>query len=388
MARSRSKRGKAIFRSLRNGARREEGSVAVIAALAMVVFLGFTALAVDMGAMYYAKTNLQNIADAAALAGAQELPNANEASDTAVQYALRNGMSETDILVTTPYSGDSSLIEVVCTQIKPYLFARVLGFEDQVITTRAVAKKDSLGGAFDYTLFSGSSSDMLKINGSNLYVQGNAHSNQKFRINGSQQTITGAAEAVSSFAVNGSNITIGSIWAASISTNGSNLNIGQQVECPAPWIDMPDFSDAVQAEAEAAGQYYENSMTFSGSYFSVDGSIYVDGDATVNGSHFQGKGCILATGDLRFNGSNLTNDSGDAVCFYSANGDITINGSCSGLCGIVYAPNGTITFNGSNQTIHGRVIGNKIRINGSNFAVIGGSDELLCIPNGGVRLVE
>ena len=48
----------------------EDGQVLVIVALLMVVLVGFAALLIDVGAMYLTKTNMQNAADAAALAGA------------------------------------------------------------------------------------------------------------------------------------------------------------------------------------------------------------------------------------------------------------------------------------------------------------------------------
>ena len=48
-------------------------------ALLLGVLLGFAALVVDVGMMYTEKAKLQNAADAAALAGAQNLPNATTA---------------------------------------------------------------------------------------------------------------------------------------------------------------------------------------------------------------------------------------------------------------------------------------------------------------------
>jgi Flp pilus assembly protein TadG len=50
-----------------------EGSIMVITALGLVVFLGFASLAIDMGRLYVAKNELQNTADAAALAGTSHL---------------------------------------------------------------------------------------------------------------------------------------------------------------------------------------------------------------------------------------------------------------------------------------------------------------------------
>lgn len=56
--------------SLKN---RQGGAVAVMVGISMVVLVGFLALVLDLGHLYIAKTELQNAADAAALAGAKEL---------------------------------------------------------------------------------------------------------------------------------------------------------------------------------------------------------------------------------------------------------------------------------------------------------------------------
>ena len=53
--------------------RRTEGSVAVITALGLIAFLGIASLAIDMGHLYTTKKELQNVADAAALAAAGNL---------------------------------------------------------------------------------------------------------------------------------------------------------------------------------------------------------------------------------------------------------------------------------------------------------------------------
>lgn len=56
--------------SLKN---RQGGAVAVMVGISMVFLIGFLALVIDLGHLYIAKTELQNGADAAALAGAKEL---------------------------------------------------------------------------------------------------------------------------------------------------------------------------------------------------------------------------------------------------------------------------------------------------------------------------
>ncbi len=48
----------------------QRGAVAILTAVLFMVFLGFAAFAIDLGHLYLVKSELQNAADAAALAGA------------------------------------------------------------------------------------------------------------------------------------------------------------------------------------------------------------------------------------------------------------------------------------------------------------------------------
>lgn len=56
---------------------RQRGAVAVIVALSLVGMIGFVGLALDLGKLFVAKSELQNSADACALAAARELTGAN-----------------------------------------------------------------------------------------------------------------------------------------------------------------------------------------------------------------------------------------------------------------------------------------------------------------------
>jgi len=74
----------------------QQGAAAIMVALMMVAFIGFTALAVDVGHLYVVRNELQNAADAGALAGARFLYNQegtaiNEgANQIAYEAALAN----------------------------------------------------------------------------------------------------------------------------------------------------------------------------------------------------------------------------------------------------------------------------------------------------------
>ena len=66
----------------------EKGQVVIIAALLIVSLLGMTALVVDVGSIYEERRQTQTVADAAALAGAQDLPeNPGQAIQNAIIYA-------------------------------------------------------------------------------------------------------------------------------------------------------------------------------------------------------------------------------------------------------------------------------------------------------------
>ncbi len=130
----------------------ERGQVIVLLVLMMVVLLGFAALVVDVGYAYYAHRSLQSSADAAALAGAQELPNASAAEAKAREYSSSpgnkneysniNGVSTT---VTTKcvvsLGGCAPMNAVVVLEQAPTktFFAGLLGLPAFTIKAKATA---------------------------------------------------------------------------------------------------------------------------------------------------------------------------------------------------------------------------------------------------------
>lgn len=345
-----------------------KGTSMVIFALALTGLMGFTAAVADYGNVSVQKQRLQNAADSAALAAAQDLPDTTKAQNTVTQYVQSNGFSPSDVSVV--FSDSNKTISVTGTKTINFTFAKLLGITSTTTHVNASASSGSIEEAFNYALFSGSKTTTLTLNGSSQNVEGSSHTNQNFVANGSKLTITGACEAM-----------------GTVTVNGSQINIDNRLP-HSPFVAMPDFSDILKLQAEQSGTAYTGNKTYNGSNYTIDSSIYVNGNVIVNGSHFQGKGCILATGSITFNGSCLNQSTSDAVCFYSKSGNITINGSNATIDGIVYAPNGSITMNGSNQTVNGRVIGNTVTINGSNLNIIGGTTELSSLPTSGVKLTH
>ncbi len=75
----------------------QSGAIAIIIAIMISVLIGFTAIAVDVGYLYEVRRQLQSAADAAALAGAQELIKGGTDSDIlarADEYAKKNDFPE------------------------------------------------------------------------------------------------------------------------------------------------------------------------------------------------------------------------------------------------------------------------------------------------------
>jgi Flp pilus assembly protein TadG len=135
----------AHFKNDARGTARRRGSVSMIVALGLVVLLGFCALGVDYGVLANDANQLQRAADAAALAGAQKLPNPGEATTAAYNVAALNFVPNVSPnTVTVSVNSDNSKITVVCTRNRPLFFARVLGLNNQQLSRDATAGKPAM----------------------------------------------------------------------------------------------------------------------------------------------------------------------------------------------------------------------------------------------------
>ena len=145
----------------------ESGQALVFAVLALgIVLMGFAGLGIDMGYMRYEKRLQQTAADAAAIAGANDiLPGG--VTEAAQNAAAANGFTVAAVNVNQcpppapaasvgsvsvtvnnpPCSGphstglptDGNYVEVYVAQVQPTFFMRVLGINSETVTARAVA---------------------------------------------------------------------------------------------------------------------------------------------------------------------------------------------------------------------------------------------------------
>lgn len=129
--------------------RNEEGAVAVMASLLMVLVLGMTALVIDVGIVFAERAQLQNGADAAALAIAQECAyqdscDPGTASLTAANLASSNAndgraSAAVDLSIANTVSVTTNTLTTDGGSAVQFWFAPVLGIESSEVQARARA---------------------------------------------------------------------------------------------------------------------------------------------------------------------------------------------------------------------------------------------------------
>src|SRR3954470_2143066 len=97
--------------------RDESGQAIVLSAVWMIVLLGMAGLVIDVGSWYRAQRNLQADADAAALAGAQELPDDTATAGVMAQsFAQKNGYTLPNSGIT--FSGVTAPNDSITVKVK------------------------------------------------------------------------------------------------------------------------------------------------------------------------------------------------------------------------------------------------------------------------------
>lgn len=126
----------------------ERGQVLILNVMALAVLLGMAAFAIDVGSWYQTKRHDQAVADAAALAGAQALPDTGQATTLALDYAAKNGVNlpAGAVSITSDRSANDTIV-VSFTHPAPTFFASVLGIKSVTIGATAAARSDLPGAA-------------------------------------------------------------------------------------------------------------------------------------------------------------------------------------------------------------------------------------------------
>ena len=114
----------------------DRGQVLPIMALLVVAFIGLVGLAIDVGRLFIARTELSRAIDAAALAGIVELPDVDQAQAAAGIYLNEN---LADATVSFPAADQEFQLRVTGTHSVDMQFMGVFGFGEVEIEATATA---------------------------------------------------------------------------------------------------------------------------------------------------------------------------------------------------------------------------------------------------------
>lgn len=128
----------------------ERGQVIFLVAALFAVFGGMAAIAIDLGSYMAERRDLQNAADAIALAASQDLPNSAAAQSAATQWAANNDIDLSTMTVSIiPQSLPSEPNPKVRVEIErehTFTFARLIGIESAPVGASAAAIRTTPAG--------------------------------------------------------------------------------------------------------------------------------------------------------------------------------------------------------------------------------------------------
>jgi len=368
---------------LRSFRKNEDGAVAVIVALCMTVLIGFTALAVDYGALAVTKQSLQNAADAVALAAARDRGAKKVYSDiekTAKEYCLANDVDPDSMVLVTP-AGTQTVTVTLNRQVRMGFSAVLTGERTRSVTASATAEAVGLFATCPYAMFAGQriedDGSGISINGQNIYINGDIHSNSNITMASAVLGDGATATAVNTTNPSGSGWNSHSI-ARDMPTFQSVENAldGNQkvVTFSGSYTVKKNAGGFQYLINEALSKYHSKMGSSNNDYYQEGLVIRIGGDLT-----FKGNGStsfdvdfpiiLIADGDIDLSGACLNSNYNFPVLVMSKEGDITVNGGGACFTGIVYAPKGNITLNGNNAEFRGSLISQNIRKNGGKITV-------------------
>jgi hypothetical protein len=396
----------------------------ILAAVTMVVLLGFMGLALDASYMYFHKRAMQTAADAGAYAGALEkLRGATDVTPASKKDTALNGFTDGSDNVTVEVNsppttgsraGDNNFVEVVITHPQPTWFMRMLDYNSITVKARAVAGvgTTSNGCVFALNQDASNTNNGFFVNGTtNSTFACGVYSNANFRAVGGACVVTPSVNYTSQYTnQNGGSDcgpggigqgvpvvdpllnkfaipTYGSCTANNFRiTNGTTVTISPGTYCGGIAI-----SGSVQNVVFSPGQYI-----LVGGGLSVNGAVNISGsDVTFfntypgtqtnrySGIGINGSGAVTLSAPTTGIYKGLLMYQDPSVAWSASNGSI-LAGANSVYDGILYFPTTDLQYSGSSSSNltgtdgYTMLIGYNIVINGSakinsDFSALGGN---------------
>ena len=377
----------------------ERGQALVVIALAIVVLIGFAALAIDGSMAFSDRRHAQNAADTAAFAAALAKVRGEDYMPKGFARAATNGYDNDGVSnvveifnppVDGKYAGQTDYIQVKITSIVNTTFARIIGFKSLTNKVDAVAKgipgtvKPMFGGSAvvglnpticDAVFYNGNAN--MTLIGSGIYVNSACSPNAFRNSSGSPGVLTAPCLQT----VGGYSYTAGKV------VLGPGCPISDVT--PLPYPPLPDIPCGVQTATKTGntlspgdwtGAFPPNGVTnLQPGIYCVDGNFQVNGGDTLIGNDVV---IYMRTGFVKWNGGATIKlnapDSGDfkGLLMYlppTNSSTVTVNGNGdSEIVGSILAPASQVTVEGGGGAsgLQCQIIGDTVRLAGSSTTII------------------
>ena len=141
------------MKGLKDSFREENGQSLTLVAVVMTLLLAMAAVSVDLGYLFLQKRNLQNVADAASLAGARELYSEGVDGDLVLdrvkEYVRAHNIAESEIInedEIKQLSSEDTHVTVILRGGRGLFFSRIFNILSSDVSARATAKIGPLEG--------------------------------------------------------------------------------------------------------------------------------------------------------------------------------------------------------------------------------------------------
>jgi hypothetical protein len=377
----------------------QQGSIAVMTAVCLIVLTGFLGFAIDAGSWEVARRGMQGTADAAAYSAAwayKDTATTNivtQAEGITAAHGYVAGASGVTVSVRqwpnflfTPvnYPPGSKAIEVIVTQPQPRFFSGLYQAANPAVSARAVANTPAVTGPGCVLALNnnGANGGTISINGNGVLtatscdVAANSTSGSAIKTNGSHATITAP------------DCTVAGASPSSI-TGCTKVTTGQTTVDPYAGVATPTkpagpcvaFTTGTPDPTKCYSSInITTSVTFPSGVYYVAGNLNINGGANVTGTgvtfFIAAPGVVNISGNpsLKVNFSAPTTGTYSGIVFFgdpagtAALEQNTIAGNANvTITGVLYFPTEALTYGGNGTSTTGceELIADQITITGN-----------------------
>ena len=319
------------------------GQIMAVVAVTLVALIGCAAIATDVGLLWTFKRQLQQAADAAAIAGDREIYSGNGSAteptniqNAALADVTQNGLAnaqlwtqtknpcvgsagQTCVVVNAPpqsgsYANDDSAVEVIVSQPVPTFFLKILNISSVTVTARAVARYSAAQGCL-YALDPTAPNAVVASGGSLFSTQCNIYVD-------SDNTKGLVSSGGSSITANNSTIDVVASAYSGSGFSPTPITNASPVSDPFASLPAPTFSNTCACTNYTVSNNQAacngNTINANGASATLKPGVYCGG-ITVSGNGvsatFSSGTYILLGGGLQIKGG--ANGTGSGVMFYN-----------------------------------------------------------------------